>query len=167
MRLSVEAGLHERLLLHRVPMQRWAEVAPDLIDPGTEAKVPSVVHDHVEVRQGRDTHYGFHFVPDEGGEPVDIETSIILPGWARPEVFNGRTFRIVYLQSNTRALKNGAINIEILSGRDSGFYDSVDARPFGVWLAIPFGAALAAFGYFGLRYKKDDGISAASNDDMS
>jgi hypothetical protein len=125
------------------------------------------VYDHVEVRQGRDTHYGFHFVPDEGGEAVDIETSIILPGWARPEVFNGRTFRVVYLQSSTRALKNEAIDIEIQSGRDSGFHDSVDARPFGVWWAIPIGAALGAFGYFGLRYKKDDGISAAANDDRS
>jgi hypothetical protein len=79
-------------------------------------------YDHVEVRQGRDTHYGFHFVPDEGGEPVEpkIETSIILPGWARPEVFNGRTFRVVYLESSKRALKNEAIDIEILSGRDAG-----------------------------------------------
>jgi hypothetical protein len=122
-------------------------------------------YDHVEMRQGRDTHYGFHFLPDEGDGPVDIETSIILPGWAVPEVFNGRTFRVVYLQSRKRALKNEAIDIEILAGRDAGFHDSVDARPFGVWLAIPIGAALGAFGYFGLRYKKDDEISAASDGD--
>ena len=121
-------------------------------------------YDHVELRQGRDTHYGFHFLPDENGEPVDIETSIILPGWAVPEVFNGRTFRVVYLQSSKRALKNEAIDIEILSGRDAGFHDSVDARPVGVWLAIPIGAALGAFGYFGLRYRKDDETSAASGD---
>jgi len=124
-------------------------------------------YDHVEVRQGRDTHYGFRFVPDGSGEPVDIETSIILPGWARPEVFNGRTFRVVYLQSNSRALKNEAIDIEILAGRDAGFHDSVDARPYGVWLAIPIGAALGAFGYFGLRYKKSDRISAAPDGDDS
>jgi hypothetical protein len=122
-------------------------------------------YDHVELRQGRDTHYGFHFLPDENGEPVDIETSIILPGWAVPEVFNGRTFRVVYLQSSKRVLKNEAIDIEILSGRDAGFHDSVDARPVGVWLAIPIGAALGAFGYFGLRYRKDDETSAASGDD--
>jgi len=83
------------------------------------------------MRQGRATHSGFHFLPDEGGGPVDIETSIILPGWAVPEVFNGRTFRVVYLQSSKRALKNEAIDIEILAGRDAGFHDSVDARPFG------------------------------------
>jgi hypothetical protein len=57
-------------------------------------------YDHVELRQGKDTHYGFHFLPDDNGEPVDIETTIILPGWAVPEVFNGRTFRVVYLQSS-------------------------------------------------------------------
>jgi len=96
---------------------------------------------------------------------VDIETSIILPGWAVPQVFNGRTFRVVYLQSSMRALKNEAIEIEILSGRDTGFHDSVDARPGGVWLAIPIGAALGSFGYFGLRYKKDDEISAESDGD--
>jgi hypothetical protein len=124
-------------------------------------------YDHVELQQGRDTHYGFHFLPDEGGEPLDVETSIILPGWAVPEVFNGRTFRVVYLQSSKRALKNEAIDIEILSGRDAGFHDSVDARPFGVWLAIPIGAALGAFGYFGIRYRKVDEISAASDGDRS
>jgi hypothetical protein len=119
-------------------------------------------YDHVEVQQGRDTHYGFHFLPDGGGEPLYIETSIILPGWAVPEVFNGRAFRVVYLQSSTRALKNEAVDIEILSGRDSGFHKSVDARPVGSWLAIPIGAALGAFGYFGLRYKKDDETVARS-----
>jgi len=132
--------------------------------PSFASRITAVgkAYDYVEVRQGRDTHYGFRFLPDEGGEPVDIETSIILPGWAVPEVFNGRTFRVVYLQSSERALKNEAIDIEILSGGDAGFHDSVDARPFGVWLAIPIGAALGAFGFFGLRYKKDDEISAAS-----
>ena len=49
-------------------------------------------YDHVERRQGRDTYYGFRFSPDSGGEPVDIETEIILPGWGAPEIFNGRTF---------------------------------------------------------------------------
>jgi hypothetical protein len=122
-------------------------------------------YDHVELRQGRATHYGFHFLPDKNGELVDIETSIILPGWAVPEVFNGRTFRVVYLQSSKRALKNEAIDIEILSGRDAGFHDSVDACPVGMWLAIPIGAALGAFGYFGLRYRKDDETSAALGDD--
>ena len=132
--------------------------------PSSAPRITAIgkAYDHVEMRQGRDTHYGFHFLPDEGGGPVDIETSIILPGWAVPEVFNGRTFRVVYLQSSKRALKNEAIDIEILAGRDAGFHDSVDARPFGAWLAIPIGAALGAFGYFGLRYKKDDEISAAS-----
>ena len=79
-------------------------------------------YEHIEIRQGRDTHYGFHLLPDGSGEPLYIETSIILPGWAVPEVFNGRTFRVVYLQSTKRALKNEAIDIEILSGRDAGFH---------------------------------------------
>jgi hypothetical protein len=124
-----------------------------------------IAYDHVELRQGRDTHYGFHFLPDKNGEPMYFETSIILPGWGVPEIFNGRTFRVVYLQSSKRPLKNEAIDIEILSGRDVGFHDSVDARPIGVWLAIPIGAALGAFGYFGLRYRKDDETSAASGND--
>ena len=121
-------------------------------------------YDHVERKAGRDTYYGFRFLPDDGGGPVDIETSIILPGWGVPEVFNGRTFRVVYLRSSDRAMTNEAIDIEILSGRDAGFHDSVDARPAGTWLAIPIGAALGTFGYFGLRYKKDDEASATSDD---
>lgn len=120
-------------------------------------------YNHVERTAGRDTYYGFRFLPDNGGEAVNIETSIILPGWGVPEVFNGRTFRVVYLLSSDRAMKNEAIDIEILSGRDAGFHDSVDARPAGVWLAIPFGAALFAFGLFGIKCRKDDHASATSD----
>jgi hypothetical protein len=65
-------------------------------------------YDHVERRRGRGTYFGFRFVPD-GGEPVDIETLIILPDWGVPAIFDGRTFRVVYLQDNKRFLKNEAI----------------------------------------------------------
>jgi hypothetical protein len=116
-------------------------------------------YDYVERKRGRDTYYGFRFVPD-GGEPVNIETQIILPDWRTPANFDGRTFRVVYLQDSKRTLKNEAIEIEILSGKHSGFHDSLDGRPAGAWLGIPIGAALGAFGYFGLRYMKDDAISA-------
>jgi hypothetical protein len=113
---------------------------------------------HVERRFGGDTYYGFRFVPD-GGEPVNLETAIILPDWSDPTIFDGRTFRVVYLQDSSRTLKNEAIDIEILSGKHAGFHDSLDARGAGAWVWIPIGAAFGAFGYFGLRYKKDDAIS--------
>jgi hypothetical protein len=116
-------------------------------------------YDYIQRRRGRDTYYGFRFVPD-GGEPVNIETEIILPGWATPSIFNGRTFRVVYLQDSKRSLKNEAIDIEILTGKNTGFHDSLDARPSGAWLWIPIGAAFGGFGFFGLRFRKDDTISA-------
>lgn len=120
-------------------------------------------YDYVERTRGRypyrDTYYGFRFVPD-GGDPVNIETEIILPDWGTPAIFDGRTFRVVYLKDSKRVLKNEAIEIEILSGKHAGFHDSLDARPTGAWLGIPIGAALGAFGLFGLRYRKDDAISA-------
>jgi hypothetical protein len=53
-------------------------------------------------------------------------------------------------------VKNEAIEIEILSGKDAGYHDSRDARPVGAWLGIPAGAAFGAFGLFGLKYRKDD-----------
>jgi hypothetical protein len=116
-------------------------------------------YDHVDRKRGRDTYYGFRFVPT-GGEPINIETQIILPDWNTPAIFDGRTFRLVYLQDSKRILKNEAIDIEILSGKHAGFHDSFDARPAGTWLGVPIGAALFGFGFFGLRYKKDDAISA-------
>jgi hypothetical protein len=120
-------------------------------------------YDYVERTRGispfKDTYYGFRFMP-VGGEPINIETEIILPDWGTPTIFNGRTFRIVYLQNNKRILKNEAIDIEILAGKHAGFHDSLDARPAGAWLGIPIGAALSAFGLFGLKYRKDDAISA-------
>jgi hypothetical protein len=85
---------------------------------------------------------------------VNIETEIILPGWADPAIFDGRTFRVVYLQDSKRIVKNEAIDIEILSGKDAGYHDSRDARPVGAWLGIPVGVAAGAFGLFGLKYRK-------------
>lgn len=109
-----------------------------------------------------DTIYGFRFVP-EGGKPIHIETQIILPGWADPGIFNGRTFRIVYLQDTKRTLKNEAIDVEILSGEHSGYHESLDARPFGRWLGIPIGAAFLGFGLAGFKLK--DGAEPAASDD--
>jgi hypothetical protein len=129
-------------------------------------------YDHMdrEIHTGyhHDTIYGFRFVPD-GGNPVNIKTQIILPDWNTPAIFDGQSFRVVYLDDDQRVFKNEAIDIEILSGKNAGFHDSYDARPLGKWLAIPIGAALGVFGFAGLRYMKDDAESAASsdNDDAS
>lgn len=112
-----------------------------------------------------DTIYDFQLVPEVGG-PIHIETENSLPDSARPAIFDGRTFRVVYLDDSKRTLKNEAIEIEILSGKHAGFHDSVDARPIGAWLAIPIGAALLGFGIAGLySMKKDAAISAESDDD--
>lgn len=120
-------------------------------------------YDSAEHPQGRSTSYfSFRLVPD-GGQPVNIETRIIIPSWGNPSIFNGRTFRVVYLDENNRGLKNEAIDIEILSGEHAGFHDSLDARPLGKWLEIPLGAALGAFGVFGLKSRKV-AVPAASDD---
>lgn len=110
-----------------------------------------------------DTIYCFRFEP-EGGQPITIETEISLPHTYRPVDFDGRIFRIVYLNDNERVLKNEAIDIAILAGEDAGFHDSRDARAFGTWLAIPIGAAFAVFGFTGLRYMKEDSDAAAADD---
>jgi len=121
-------------------------------------------YDHFERRHGRDTSYGFQFMP-EGGAPISIETEIILPKWGVPAIFNGQTFRVVYLDDANRTLKNEAIDITILSGVNAGFHHSLDARPAGKWLGIPIGAALGGFGFIGLRYMKSDAVAAASDED--
>jgi hypothetical protein len=111
-----------------------------------------------------DTIYGFRLVP-ENGAPIHIETEIILPDSALPDIFNGRTFRVVYLADSERVLENEAIDLVILTGRHAGYHDSLNARLAGSWLAIPLGAALGAFGFAGLKYMKSDEIAAASDDD--
>lgn len=79
-----------------------------------------------------------------------------MPHWGNAEVFEGRTLRIGYINDTTRSLSNEAIDITILGGENAGWHDSLDARPLGVWLAIPVGAAIAGFGYMGIRYRKND-----------
>lgn len=139
--------------------------------PSLATRITAVgkAYDYVdrEIHTGyhHDTIYGFLFSP-EGGEPLHIETEIILPDSAKPAIFDGRTFRVVYLDDSKRTLKNEAIEIEILSGKHAGFHDSVDASPTGAWLAIPVGAAFLGFGIAGLySMKKDAAISAESDDD--
>ena len=41
--------------------------------------------------------------------------------------------------------------------------NSSDARPNGAWLWIAIGAAFGSFGFLGLRYRKDDTISATDS----
>jgi hypothetical protein len=143
--------------------------------PSFSTRITAVgqVYDYVdrEVHTGyhHDTIYGFRFVPvgGEGGGPIHIETEISLPDTAHSVIFNGQTFRIVYLTDSKRVLKNEAVDIEILSGIHAGFHDSLDARPAGAWIAIPVGAAFLGFGLAGLRSMKEDAIAAASDDDDS
>jgi hypothetical protein len=143
----------------------------------SHSTVPSLSHritavgkayDHVdrEIHTGyhHDTVHGFRFVPD-GGNPINLETQIIFPYWNTPAIFDGQSFRVVYLDDDQRVFKNEAIDVEILSGRFAGFHDSYDARPIGKWLGIPAGAALGIFGFLGLKYMKDDAETAASADD--
>jgi hypothetical protein len=122
--------------------------------------------DWTEKTVGRNTKFVFRFVP-EGGSPIDIETLIIVPHWDNAGKFNGRKLRIVYLDDIARKPSDEAIEIEILDGADAGWHDSLDARAFGVWLGIPIGAALGGFGYFGIRYKKDDMKAAEAPQETS
>jgi len=110
-------------------------------------------YDCLQIREGRDSYFEFRFVPDQG-TTVELETEIALPNWGHPEVFDGRSLRVVYLDTVNRSLKNEAIDIEILSGAHAGFHDSVDARPFGKWMVIPLGGALLTFGIFGIKASK-------------
>ncbi|MDE1176308.1 MAG: hypothetical protein PW789_06830 [Edaphobacter sp.] len=111
--------------------------------------------DCVERRFGRSLKFAFGFVPEDGN-PTNIETQIIMPHWGNTEIFNGRTLQITYINDTSRRVSNEAVEIEILSGDNAGWHDSLDARPLGIWLAIPIGAAIAGFGYIGFKYRKDD-----------
>jgi hypothetical protein len=74
---------------------------------------------YIGCSERNDTFYGFRFVP-EGEEPVNTETQIILPDWDTPANFDGRTFRIVYLEGSKSFLTNEAIDIAIPIGQTCG-----------------------------------------------
>jgi hypothetical protein len=120
-------------------------------------------HEYHEDHSRHGTSYDeFRFVP-EGGKPINIETFIGLPNWG----IDGSTVRIVYLNGSFRFLSNEAIDISILSGEHKGFHDSLDARPFGRWLAVPIGVALIVLSWIALKQRKDDvgGRDDANSDD--
>jgi hypothetical protein len=140
-----------------------------LINSTTPSFAPRItgvgrIYDFVEQKHGGYTWFGFHFEPEDG-RPVQLETHISLPHWGNSSVISARTYRIVYLYDSDRTVRNEAIDIEILSGDSTGFRNSLDARPGGRWLVIPIGATLGIFGYFGLRYMKDDADSAMNDEE--
>lgn len=117
----------------------------------------------VEQRYGRDSKFTFTFSP-EGQRPIQLDTHIIVPHWGNAEVFEGRTLRISYLNDPSRTARNEAIDIMILSGENAEWEDSLDARPLGIWLAVPIGGLIAGFGYLGLRFRKDDLAKVEASD---
>jgi hypothetical protein len=136
----------------------FRSTVPSLAIPITAVgKAYDYVYRVSPARHGND--YGvFRFVP-QGGDDLNIETHIILPGG-----IDGDTFRVTYLKDGERVLKNEAIDITILSGAHTGLHGSVDARPFGHWLTIPIGSAFIVLGYLLFYYGKRD-IAAANADD--
>jgi hypothetical protein len=68
--------------------------------PSFSTRITAVgrAYDYVEreIHTGyhHDTIYGFQLVP-EGGQPIHIETEIILLDAAKPAIFNGRILRVV------------------------------------------------------------------------
>jgi len=114
-----------------------------------------------EQSYGRDSKFTFSFTP-EGRDPFRLDTHIIVPHWGNAEVFEGRTLRITYLNDSSRTARNEVIDIAILSGENVGWEDSLDARPLGIWLAVPVGGFMAGLGALGIRFRKDDLVKVES-----
>lgn len=135
--------------------------------PSFSTPVTAVGKAYDYVQRGSYSRYssrygGFRLVP-EGGVTINIETKISLPDGGTPADFDGRTLRVVYLTDSHRVLRNEAVDITVLSGKHTGFHDSLDARPLGSWLGLPIGAALIALGYLLYYYGKGDAEPAASD----
>jgi len=96
-----------------------------------------------------------------------METHITFPHWGNPSITAQRTFRVVYIQNGDLTLHNEAVEMEILSGPDTGFHESLDARPTGAWLFVPVGSMFICFGVFGLKSMKDDAQAAMDDDNDS
>lgn len=132
---------------------------------GKRVTLEGKLYDFVE-RGTRDSYFAFHFQPVTG-KPIGMETQIFFPHWGDPSIAAQRTFRVVYIQDGNLTLHNEAVDIEILAGPDAGFHDSLDSRPTGAWLFIPFGAILVSFGVLGLKYMKADAAAAMQDDSDS
>lgn len=118
--------------------------APRITITGTAA-------DCVEHRIGRSNYtYSFVFTPIIG-VPIKMESRIKAPlCWQDNQSrLDGRVYRVQYLDAPDRRLKNEAIRIDVLQGKNAGWHGSVDARPFGLWLGAPFGIVLIVIGSIG------------------
>jgi hypothetical protein len=111
--------------------------------------------DCIRPTRSRDYRYFFTFQPESGG-PLHIGSRIVVPPmcWTNSNFEAGSTYRIVYLDDTERDPANEAIDIQVLTGRNAGWQEKLDARPFGFWLATPAGAILGYLGLYAVRYKK-------------
>jgi hypothetical protein len=65
-------------------------------------------------------------------------------------------YKIDYLNSPDLDGEKEAIAISVLDGPDKGWHRELDARPFGLWLGMPIGAALSVLGMIGLNLRRKD-----------
>jgi hypothetical protein len=115
----------------------------------------------VETGRGRRalTKFVIRFQPETAGKggPIELESSFNAPMcWRSNRGNDSQRYRVTYLADNHRALDNEVVQIEVLSGQDTGWRDGVDARLFGVWLGIPAGFGLGYMALFATNSRRSD-----------
>ena len=103
--------------------------------------------------QRRPNYYASFLVRRADGSSVHLQSNIVGP---MCKIDNHgpdqRIYRIIYLQDQKRPLGFEAISIEVLSGLDTGWHKSLDARPFGIWLGVLLAEFLGCMGIVGTNY---------------
>lgn len=114
-------------------------------------------------RLGKGNYVHYFSVQPEIGAPVNIETHVLGPMcWASSRDYDDRVYRVLYLRDARWNLFNEGIQVDVLSGRDTGWHSSLDARPFGLWLLMPIGGVFLIVGNYGIRSGREPESSTNS-----
>ncbi len=141
----------------------WVAIHTTMPSLATRVTVVGYADDCVEVRSGTgpraSSKFQFRFIPEDGGSggPVDLESE--MPGpmcWLSTRRHDRRRYRITYLATSNRSLRNEVIETTVLAGPDTGWHSPSDARPLGLWLAMPPLFALTYLGMFALSSRRKD-----------
>lgn len=116
----------------------------------------------VRLGVGRNYARSFRFESENGGS-IQIGTEIVVPPmcWQTSDYDAGSMYSVTFLDDAKRYPANEAIDIAVLTGRNTGWHKKLDARPFGFWLGAPAGGFLMFMGLYLTRNDKGGAKSGA------
>lgn len=155
-RAGIEPGEWWTLFLIGFAICFWAALHSTMPSFARRITTVTTVSSCTVEEHRRSIKFTIHLDQAPGG-PVYLHTEIVGPMcWNSGRYRSNNVYQITYLDAPGPDGNKEAVAISVVSGPDKGWHGEVDARPFGLWLGIPIGAAVGCLGLAGLKLRAKD-----------